>query len=408
MGEFGGSCDPLPAWGRLRIGIFGNSTCHGLQLFVLGYQSSVGSDKFRIPVGKIQHNKGRIIIYGFMDASGTGGGASFERQVHEQNLSYIVSVWSADKRQESSNWREFSKLVQALEEESKDDGLKKSVIFMFTDNSTVESAIHSGRSKSPKLRSLVVRFYALQTINDCSIEVFHVAGTRMIAQGTDGISRGALNEGILDGRSMLSFVPIHQSALERSPMVLAWLYDWLPGSPKILQPIDWFQSGQGISGYTRDFENSVVPQFWEDSVFVWTPPPYAADVAIAELRKSRTKRMNHLHVFVCPRLCTTKWRRHFFKAADIVFEIPPFLACWPSQMHEPLIIGISFPFLRCAPWQLRGTPRMYEVARKVRALCKGDKLDPGDFLRQFCKDCLRLRSMPEHLVRRMLYFESGP
>jgi hypothetical protein len=362
-----------------------------------------------IPVERcLRHNAGRILIYGFTDASGTGGGASFERQVAEKNLTYRVSVWSAAEREESSNWKEFDKLVEALEEEALGGGLKKTAVYMFTDNSTVEAAIHSGRSSSPRLRALVIRFLVLQTKNDCAIEVFHVAGTRMIAQGTDGISRGALNEGVMNGMPMTSFIPIHLSASDRSPSLQDWLTSWLPGSPQFLEPIDWFQLGHGIAGYGQNFEGSLTPVLCEPSQFVWSPPPYAADVAVSELRKSRLKRMQHLHVFICPRLCTPMWRRHFFKAADLVIEIPPGFAFWPAEMHEPLIIGVLFPFIRSAPWQLRGTPRMYAVAREVRRMCKGDQLDPGPFLCQLCADCLRLRSMPEHMVRRMLYFDGEP
>jgi hypothetical protein len=207
---------------------------------------------------------------------------------------------------------------------------------------------------------------------------------------------------------MTSFIPIHLTATDRSPLLHDWLNSWLPGSPRFLELIDWFQLGHGIAGYGLNFEQTVVPILCEPGQFVWTPPPYAADVAVAELRKSRLKRMQHLHAFVCPRLCMPMWRRHFFKAADLVIEIPPGFAFWPTEMHEPLMIGILFPFIRSAPWQLQGTPRMYSVAREVRRMCKGDKLDPGPFLRQLCEDCLRLRSMPEHMVRRMLYFEGEP
>jgi hypothetical protein len=113
-----------------------------------------------VPVERcIRHNTGRIIIYGFTDASGTGGGASFERQLAEKNLTYCVSVWSAVEREESSNWKEFDKLVQYLEEEALGGGLKHTAVYMFTDNSTVEAAIHSGRTTSSRLRALVIRFW---------------------------------------------------------------------------------------------------------------------------------------------------------------------------------------------------------------------------------------------------------
>jgi hypothetical protein len=400
-----GFYDTLNSWRPNTPANTPAKTAEGLEADIYALMALTSSP---VPVERcIRHNTGRIIIYGFTDASGTGGGASFERQLAEKNLTYRVSVWSAVEREESSNWKEFDKLVESLEEEALGGGLKHTAVYMFTDNSTVEAAIHSGRTTSSRLRALVIRFLALQTVNTCSIEVIHVEGTRMIAQGTDGISRGTLNEGVMNGESMMSFILIHLSATARSPLLQDWLRSWLPGSPRFLEPLDWFQLCHGIAGYGRNFEQSVVPVLCKPGQFVWTPPPYAADVVVAELRKSRLKREQHLHAFVCPRLCAPMWRRHFFKAADSVIEIPPGFAFWPARMHEPLIIGILFPFIRCAPWQLRGTLRMYSVAREVCRLCKGDKLDPGPFLRQLCSDCLRLRSVPENVVRRMLYFDGN-
>ena len=46
--------------------------------------------------------------------------------------------------------------------------------------------------------------------------VFHCSGTRMISQGTDGVSRGVLNEGPLGGMPLRVFLPIDLNALERS------------------------------------------------------------------------------------------------------------------------------------------------------------------------------------------------
>jgi hypothetical protein len=61
-------------------------------------------------------------------------------------------------------------------------------LFLFTDNSTAESAFHNGTSSSPTLFGLVVQLKKLQLIYGLRIHLIHVAGTRMIAQGTDGIS----------------------------------------------------------------------------------------------------------------------------------------------------------------------------------------------------------------------------
>ena len=74
-------------------------------------------------------------------------------------------------------------------------------------------------------------------------------------------------------------------------------------------------------------------------------------------------------------------------------------------MHEPLLIGVLFPFLSVKPWQLRGTPKMYSVGRELRRLFQTPELDPRDFLRQFWRSCLGVQHLPECVVRRLLYFE---
>jgi hypothetical protein len=53
---------------------------------------------------------------------------------------------------------------------------------------------------SEKLLGLVVRLHGLMTRSGVKIHIFHVAGTRMIAQGTDGVLRGYLGQGSWLGR----------------------------------------------------------------------------------------------------------------------------------------------------------------------------------------------------------------
>ena len=48
----------------------------------------------------------------------------------------------------------------------------------------------------------------------------------MITQGTDGISRGTLKEGIGLGEAMLTFCPRGKSALDRSPSLVHWIKSW--------------------------------------------------------------------------------------------------------------------------------------------------------------------------------------
>jgi hypothetical protein len=77
--------------------------------------------------------------------------------------------------------------------------------------------------------------------HDLIIHVINVAGTRMQAQGTDGISRGDKSMGVMQGVPMEELCPLHQSAFERSPTLKTWLTTaTAPLNPTFLEPEDWF------------------------------------------------------------------------------------------------------------------------------------------------------------------------
>jgi hypothetical protein len=239
----------------------------------------------------------------------------------------------------------------------------------------------------------------------CKIIVSHVSGERMKAQGTDGVSRGQLKEGVSVGKDMLSFIPFHLSAMERSAKVEPWIRSWLGSDAELLQPEGWFERGHDVLGGKPDRKG-----FWRQEFkpgkFIWAPPPAAADVAIEELRKARIKRQHSFHVFVVPRLMKPEWFTQLYKAADIVFDVPLGADCWPKSMHEPLIIGLVFPFLSTPPWQLRLTPKMFSLGRNMRRVWEDSKMDSGNILRKFLYEYERIRTMPADVVRRVLFFES--
>jgi hypothetical protein len=120
------------------------------------------------------------VIYGFGDASGTGLGVTF---TCGSGFNFRIGVlWSSDESNEASNWREFTSIVDSLEDEVKLGCLEHSEVFMFMDNSTVvEACVIGGSSSSIKLLDLVVRLRALIKVYDVRTHIFHVTGTRMIA-----------------------------------------------------------------------------------------------------------------------------------------------------------------------------------------------------------------------------------
>ena len=344
------------------------------------------------------------VVFGFRDASGTGLGATF---TCAEGFNYRIGVWGSLEKDESSNWKEFANVVDSLNDEAELGNLKDTEVFMFTDNSTVEACAAKGSSSSPKLLSLIIRLRAMTTRFGVKLHIFHVAGTRMIAQGTDGVSRGYLALGVMAGEPMTGFIPIHVSATDRHPGLLPWLLSWSSSDSVLLEPMDWFGQGHDIGGWAMHPDGFERPVIREGRTYIWAPPPFAADVALAELRKVRIKRQTSTHLFVSPRLCTTLWLKQLHKASDIVLEIPPGTPGWPKEMHEPLLIGIVFPFLRFSPWQIRGIPKMFAMVRELHSMLKVADMDPRDLLRKFWDQCHRFARMPEPVVRKLLYLSSN-
>ena len=236
-----------------------------------------------------------------------------------------------------------------------------------------------------------------------SVLVSHVSGKRMIAQGTDGVSRGNLAEGVMAGKPMADFLPFHLTALERSPGLLPWVKSWLGESCEVLTPEGWYERGHDFDGGRVNTDGVWMPSL-RAGTFVWAPPPAAADAAVEELRKARHKRQQSMHVVLVPRLLTPKWRKQLHKAADCVFFMPAGCGdAWPAEMFEPCLIAVCFPFLAHRPWQLRGVPRLLALERNVRGLWETGDAAVAAHLRQFCDKSRKFPSMPQDVVRKMLY-----
>jgi hypothetical protein len=126
------------------------------------------------------------------------------------------------------------------------------------------------------------------------LHFIHISGKRMIAQGTDGLSRGNTMQGVLQGAAFSGFVPLHLSALERQTSPLTnWVNSWFGsvGEFTWLKPEDWY--------YQVQFEKRCI----------WCPPPAAAEAALEQLVKSIHKQPYQTHLVLIPRLMTAFWRK---------------------------------------------------------------------------------------------------
>jgi len=343
-----------------------------------------------------------VVRYGFGDASKGGFGASFEGT---QGIWYRLGVWGSDSSDDSSNFRELCNLVEALEAQGQSGELNGVEVFMFTDNQVAEGAFYKGTSSNKKLFELVVRLRKLEFHTGCLIHLIHVAGTRMIAQGTDGLSRGDTGEGVMKGQTMLSFVPLHLSCLTRSAKLQDWLTSTFGGkeSLEFLSEDGWFHRGHDFErGGLRNLDGVWMPHF-RSGTFVWTPPPAGGQVAVEQLRRARVKRQSSTHIVVLPRLFTSIWRKQLYKVADLLIEIPFIDGIWDKdEQHEPLTLAFVFPFLSFSPWQLKRSASFLGMGRFLRGLWEQETFPTGFVLREFFQWARNLATLSEGVVCKML------
>ena len=101
----------------------------------------------------------------------------------------------------------------------------------------------------------------------------------MIEQGSDGLSRGNLTEGVMGGWKMSDFVPLHLNAFERSGKLEGWIRSWLDNNKvkaEILKPEGWFERGHDLDGGEKNCDGMWIPKY-KDGVYIWAPPPAAAE-----------------------------------------------------------------------------------------------------------------------------------
>ena len=231
----------------------------------------------------------------------------------------------------------------------------------------------------------------------------------MKLQGSDGLSRGNLLEGVMTGKDILSYIPLAKTALDRSPKLLRWIKSWAVERKfcsqgfgvEVLDENDWFVKGHDIDGgYVR--HNMYYHQY-RKGTYLWNPPPAAADIACEEIRKARTKRDKSTHIFICPRLLTPYWRSHLHRSADLILEIPAGGEYWPIEMHEPLILALFFPRLQHRPWQLRQSPSIMELGDRLQRMWRLGDYSQGPILRKLWQQARTLESMQAGLVFKVLH-----
>ena len=357
------------------------------------------------PLRLVRGVKNLTLLYGFGDASGGGFGSSWEDGIG--GIKVRFGVWNdEDNKGRSSNYRELRNLVESVEEMGKNGELEGAEVYFFTDNSTAERAYYKGSSSNKLLHDMVFRLRRLELDRGCKLTLCHVAGTRMIAQGSDGLSRGNMSEGVMQGKSMLSFVPLHLTASQRQPNLVKWIKTWAEInedglSLEVLTPKDWFNRGHDFMGGVKNIDGFWLPRI-KPGLFLWEPPPAAAEIALEQLRKARLKRNDSVHIVVCPRLLEPIWRSHLHKSADLICEIPAKHNYWKEGNHEPLILALFFPYLEHRPWTLKRSPSILDLEEHLRQMWKSGEESQWTLLRELRIKAWSFSSLQASVVFKML------
>ncbi len=134
-----------------------------------------------------------------------------------------------------------------------------------------------GHSDSEMLFDLIVWLRQVEMTGALRLHVTHIAGTRMIQQGTDGLSRSDVTEGVMQHSPMLYHIPLHLDSMQWSPSLLPLLQSWCPESfitPLIL--LDWYERGHGIQGGALSTCGICHTRESQDTWYLWAPAPTAA------------------------------------------------------------------------------------------------------------------------------------
>jgi hypothetical protein len=130
--------------------------------------------------------------------------------------------------------------------------------FVFTDNFVLERAFYHSSAKLRLFHKLIVCLGKLEMDGYIFIRFIWIAGTYMIWQGADGLSRGNLTAGVMAGKRFLKYVPLNKTAFQRHTLLQEWIGGALPGE---------HQEGFLVEGWFTTAQ--------KDGRFIWAPAPAA-------------------------------------------------------------------------------------------------------------------------------------
>jgi hypothetical protein len=204
---------------------------------------------------------------------------------------------------------------------------------------TVYCAVTKESSTSLGLHDMVERIKKLEIELGINLEVFHVPGTTIITERTDGLSRG-----------------IWVSALHPRPSqerLLSEIFSPVSSSPQLEE---WALNKAGFPPGTLYHHGGQWDHPWEaERVFnrltVWFPPPEIGPQLLYFLLQCYVERpLTTAAVVILPRVLQRKWSRpcrHVIEVGSYQRNMVPF--AYRSLLTIPVVILLIPYHVRCLP-----------------------------------------------------------
>jgi hypothetical protein len=130
------------------------------------------------------------VAYGFGDAAREGTGRLIVRKSARDHVRVRMAWWCSEHGEKTSSNREFRNLKDMVIDEAKLGSLKGHEVFLGTDSQVADNVWHKGSSKERNLYEMMLELREAAIQFQFLLHFVHVAVTRMIEVGVDGLSRG--------------------------------------------------------------------------------------------------------------------------------------------------------------------------------------------------------------------------
>ena len=153
-----------------------------------------------------------------------------------------------------------------MEEELEVGRMEGMELFFLNDNSAAEAVYYRGESSDKEFFEFMLHLVYLELRGCFRLHIFWVSGTRQIASGVDGFSRGCLTDGISSYGSILDFVCLNGTSFDYSASLLLWVQTYI--GVNYIEPLTsegWLKECHALKGGNNNDDGILMPYHYKDT-----------------------------------------------------------------------------------------------------------------------------------------------